>query len=94
MDNSQATAVSKMMSPRQRWIQEDSGGRQRTKPSNVTACDSSTCNQKSRAINQLENWVAPSSNPFCERFGLIASPSDPYHLFLVLKDVRALIPTR
>lgn len=28
---------------------------------------------------------------FYERFNFIASPSDPYHLFLLLKDVRALL---
>jgi hypothetical protein len=28
---------------------------------------------------------------FYERFDFIASPSDPMHLFVLLKDVRALI---
>jgi GNAT superfamily N-acetyltransferase len=28
---------------------------------------------------------------FCERFGFIASPSDPYHLFRLLKDIRAVL---
>ncbi len=30
---------------------------------------------------------------FYEHFGFIASPSDPMHLFVLLKDVRALIGT-
>ena len=29
---------------------------------------------------------------FYERFDLIASPTDPYHLFILLKDVRAALP--
>jgi GNAT superfamily N-acetyltransferase len=35
-----------------------------------------------------------AAKAFYERFDFIASPSDPYHLFLLLKDVRALIATR
>jgi GNAT superfamily N-acetyltransferase len=35
-----------------------------------------------------------AAKAFYERFDFIASPSDPYHLFLLLKDVRALIDTR
>jgi GNAT superfamily N-acetyltransferase len=35
-----------------------------------------------------------AAKAFSERFDFIASPTDPYHLFLLLKDVRALIPTR
>jgi GNAT superfamily N-acetyltransferase len=35
-----------------------------------------------------------AAKAFYERFDFIASPSDPYHLFLLLKDVRALIGTR
>jgi hypothetical protein len=33
------------------------------KRSNVSACDSSTWNQKSRAVTTLETGLAPSSNP-------------------------------
>lgn len=29
---------------------------------------------------------------FYERFDFVASPSDPYHLFRLLKDIRALLP--
>ena len=32
-----------------------------------------------------------AAKAFYERFDFIPSPSDPYHLFLLLKDVRALI---
>lgn len=31
---------------------------------------------------------------FYERFGFIPSPSDPYHLFLLLKDIRTLLASR
>ena len=31
---------------------------------------------------------------FYERFDFISSPSDPYHLFLLLKDIRRLIASR
>ncbi len=31
---------------------------------------------------------------FYERFDFIASPSDPFHLFVLLKDVRALLGTK
>jgi hypothetical protein len=28
---------------------------------------------------------------FYERFDFVASPSDPYHLFRLLKDIRAIV---
>jgi hypothetical protein len=28
---------------------------------------------------------------FYERFGLVAAPTDPYHLFVLIKDVRAIL---
>jgi GNAT superfamily N-acetyltransferase len=34
---------------------------------------------------------ADEARAFCERFDFTASPTDPYHLVLLLKDVRALI---
>jgi len=35
-----------------------------------------------------------AAKAFYERFEFIPSPSDPYHLFLLLKDIRALINSR
>ena len=35
-----------------------------------------------------------AAKTFYERFDFIPSPSDPYHLFLLLKDVRALMASR
>jgi len=35
-----------------------------------------------------------AARAFYERFDFIPSPSDPYHLFLLLKDIRALINSR
>jgi GNAT superfamily N-acetyltransferase len=35
-----------------------------------------------------------AAKAFYERFDFIPSPSDPYHPFLLLKDVRALIASR
>jgi GNAT superfamily N-acetyltransferase len=31
---------------------------------------------------------------FYERFGFVAAPTDPYHLFVLLKDVRAILKQR
>lgn len=31
------------------------------------------------------------SRAFYERFGFVAAPTDPYHLFVLLKDVRAIL---
>ena len=28
---------------------------------------------------------------FCERYGFVSAPTDPYHLFVLLKDVRAIL---
>jgi len=35
-----------------------------------------------------------AARAFYERFDFIPSPSDPYHLFLLLKDIRALLASR
>ena len=35
-----------------------------------------------------------AAKAFYERFDFIPSPSDPYHLFLLLKDIRALVASR
>ena len=34
---------------------------------------------------------SPEARAFYEHFDFIASPSDPMHLFLLLKDIKALI---
>jgi hypothetical protein len=39
----------------------------------------------------LPSISAGEARAFYERFDFIASPSDPMHLFVLLKDVRALI---
>jgi hypothetical protein len=31
---------------------------------------------------------------FYERFGFVAAPTDPYHLFVLLKDVRTILEQR
>jgi hypothetical protein len=31
---------------------------------------------------------------FYERFGFVQAPTDPYHLFVLLKDVRAILKRR
>ena len=31
---------------------------------------------------------------FYERFGFVAAPTDPYHLFVLFKDVRAILKQR
>lgn len=35
-----------------------------------------------------------AARAFYERFDFIPSPSDPYHLFLLLKDIRARVASR
>ena len=35
-----------------------------------------------------------ASRAFYERFGFVAAPTDPYHLFVLLKDVRAILKQR
>jgi predicted N-acetyltransferase YhbS len=35
-----------------------------------------------------------AARAFDERFDFIPSPRDPYHLFLLLKDIRALLASR
>ena len=35
-----------------------------------------------------------AARAFYERFDFIPSPSDPYHLFLLLKDIRTLLASR
>src|SRR5207247_9627530 len=32
-----------------------------------------------------------SARAFYERYGFVAAPTDPYHLFVLLKDVRAIL---
>jgi hypothetical protein len=53
--------------------------------------DSVTPGARARSATMLPSISAGEARAFYERFDFIASPSDPMHLFVLLKDVRALI---
>src|SRR5438132_9154839 len=45
-------------------------------------------------IRAIAVHAKDDARAFYERFGFVAAPTDPYHLFVLLKDVRAILKHR